>query len=101
MDLQILMDRMVPEPLTQAERQELRVVLTSTAMLKALRLARKELEEIHTQFIRHKLSTMEGVHDAVKLQGRVMGMGRVIDMLAEIATEPASADAGEEEKPHE
>lgn len=85
MDIQERLDRLAPEELTEQERDELRAVLTTPLMLKALRLVRLESQDQRNQFLSHNLQTMEGIHHSVKLQGRVGGLDRAIDILSELA----------------
>lgn len=96
MDIQERLDRLAPEELSKQEQDQLRAVLTSTLMLKALRLVRQESEEQRRQFLAYNLGTMEGIHHAVKLQGRVAGMDRALELLGELAG-PSSNNAATQE----
>lgn len=93
MDVMSLLDRRLPEPLTKTERRLLTDMLRSEPMLKALRNIREELEGSQRGILACNLADMQGVHTAVKLQGRVQGMGRVFDALGEQAAEPAEEAA--------
>jgi hypothetical protein len=76
-----------PEPLTEAERETLRHMLSHTLLRKALAHAMQIMQAGEANWLGIDMSTPEGVSRAVQLQGEVKGMLRVIQILVDLTKE--------------
>lgn len=81
------LDMMLPEGLTQRESEDLARLLGSSAFLKAARLIKEEMDGKRRALQMTDFSQMQGIHQAVKLQGELVGLERFLDALAELCPE--------------
>jgi hypothetical protein len=81
----------VPEPLTEAEQDELRHILSHSLLRKALAHVMQEMQASEASWLGVDMSTPEGVARVMQLQSEVKGILRAIQALVDLTKEEENA----------
>lgn len=75
-----------------SEREQLGTILTSQAFKHALGIVWEEAKGTSTEMLTINLSSPEGLNQAARLQGKALGMTRVIEALIDLVEDEEGED---------
>jgi hypothetical protein len=81
-----------PEPMTDAERETLRHMLSHTLLRKALAHVMHEMQASEASWLGVDMSTPEGVTRVMQLQSEVKGILRAVQALVDLTKEEEQDD---------